>query len=32
MTPERWIAISAVITIATCMALLFLGWEHQYAR
>jgi hypothetical protein len=30
--PERWIAVAAVITIATAMALLFLGWEHQYAR
>jgi hypothetical protein len=32
MTPERWIAVAAVIVIATAMALLFVGWEHQYAR
>jgi hypothetical protein len=32
MSPERWIAVAAVIVIATAMALLFLGWEQQYAR
>jgi hypothetical protein len=29
---ERKIAIATVIVIATAMGLLFLGWEHQYAR
>jgi hypothetical protein len=32
MSPERKTAIAAIITIATAMGLLFLGWEHQYAR
>jgi hypothetical protein len=32
MSPERKTAVAAVIVIATAMALLFIGWEHQYAR
>lgn len=29
---ERKIAVAAIIAIAVVMSLLFLGWEHQYAR